>query len=151
MDGQSLTAASELSACYFDMSLSVALTPPVSDQFATAPMLMAAPAYQPPNEEELHTSFEQAISERLLVINKQLSLRSSSLSHMQGLEPRGESFGQPGSVSGASPTTEPLQEDSAKLLPGPARRLHGLIFGGLAVMMLLIGFDLMGLLVLFMR
>jgi hypothetical protein len=155
MKGQSLTAAAELNACYFDMPVSMAITPPVSDRFATAPILTAAPTYQPLNEEELHTSFERAISDRLLVINKRLSLRSSSLS-MQGLEPQRESLGQlsaPGSMLDALPTTAPLQEESAKLLPGLARHswLRGIIFGGLALMMMLIGFDLMGLLVLYMR
>jgi hypothetical protein len=152
---QNLTTAAKLNACYFDMPVSMAVTPLVSDRFATAPMLTAAPAYQPLNEEELHTSFEQAISDRLLVINKQLSLRSSSLS-LQGLEPHRESLGRlnaPASMLDALPTTAPLQEESATLLPGLAKHtwLHGIIFGGLASMMMLIGFDLMGLLVLYIR
>jgi len=43
------------------------------------PLLMARPISRPSNEEELHTSFQQAISERLLVLNLRLSRIRGSL------------------------------------------------------------------------
>src|SRR5579872_6267134 len=52
----------------------------VEDRFATMPALKAvsAPitaAYRPFDEEELHTSFEQAISERVLAVKRMLNLQ----------------------------------------------------------------------------
>src|SRR5438045_9246318 len=83
---QSSIADSELNAACFVTAAFMTDTPTVQDQFATMPVLTAAPAYQPPNEEELHTSFEQAISDRLLVVNKQLSLKSGPLAHTGHLQ-----------------------------------------------------------------
>src|SRR5438045_9784252 len=78
---QSSIADSELNAACFVTAAFMTDTPTVQDQFETMPVLTAAPAYQPPNEEELHTSFEQAISDRLLVVNNQLTLKSRPLAH----------------------------------------------------------------------
>ncbi len=62
---------SELYAGCFDTAAFMTDTEVVEDRFVTMPVLPAAPAYQPANEEELHTSFEQAISDRLLAVNTQ--------------------------------------------------------------------------------
>jgi hypothetical protein len=155
MHVQGLTATSELKAGYFDTTVTLV----VEDRFATVPMLTAVSAYQLPNEEELHTSFEQAISDRLFIVNKQLRLRSGSLAQTQGLELRSGPLGQfnqadlPGSVSGALPTTAPLQEDRVKLLPALAGKIweRSIIFACLALMLILAGFDLMGFLVMYIR
>ncbi len=153
------TVDSELYAGCFDTAAFMTNTPTVQDRFATMPVLPAVPAYQPVNEEELHTSFEQAINDRLLAVNKQLSLKSGPLVHTQGLQLNTEPLGQlswishPSSMTNATPVTEPLQEHSGKLLPGLLGNVwqRGLVFASLTLMLMLLGFDLMGLLVLHMR
>src|ERR1700676_4293960 len=56
----------------------------VEDRFATMPALKAVSVpitatYRPFDEEELHTSFEQSISERVLAAKRMLDLQSNSL------------------------------------------------------------------------
>src|SRR5438132_9883230 len=41
--------------------------------YATTPMPAFRPVFQQPNEEELYTSFEEAISDRVLAVNRRLS------------------------------------------------------------------------------
>src|SRR5439155_12467724 len=62
-------------------------------RFATMPEM---PAYQQPSEEELHTSFEAAISNRACLLNRQLSLKSGPLTYTNG-----------------QPATEPLHPSNA--------------------------------------
>jgi len=129
----------------------------VEDRFATMPVLPAATAYQPANEEELHTSFEQAISDRLLAVNKQLSLKSGPLAHTERLELNTEPLSQrnqvQSSITNFTPATAPLQQRSGKLLPELLGNVwqRSIIFASLTLMLMLLGFDLMGLLVLHMR
>src|SRR6266568_9324670 len=61
----------------------IARTSLIEDWFATTPALLAAPSYLLSDEEELHTSFEQAISDRLIAVNKPLSLISGPLTNSQ--------------------------------------------------------------------
>jgi len=152
-------ANSQLNAGCFDTAAFITGTPMVQDQFATMPVLTAAPAYQPPNEEELHTSFERAISNRLLIVNKQLSLKSGPLAHTGHLQVHTEPLGHldqgshPHSITNATLATAPLQQHSGKPLPTLLGNIwqRSIIFGSLALMLLLLGFDLMGLLVLRMH
>ena len=152
-------ANSQLNAGCFDTAAFITGTPMVQDQFATMPVLTAAPAYQPPNEEELHTSFERAISNRLLIVNKQLSLKSGPLAHTGHLQVHTEPLGHldqgshPHSITNATLATAPLQQHSGKPLPTRLGNIwqRSIIFGSLALMLLLLGFDLMGLLVLHMH
>ena len=155
---QSSIADSELNAACFVTAAFMTDSPTVQDQFATMPVLTAAPAYQPPNEEELHTSFEQAISDRLLVVNKQLSLKSGPLAHTGHLQLNTEPLSHinqldqgshPHSMSNATLATAPLQQHAGKPLGNIWQR--SIIFASLALMLLLLGFDLMGLLVLHMH
>src|SRR5579859_3697944 len=44
----------------------------LEDMYATTPLVVVRPTYAQPNEEELHTSFEEAISDRVLAVNRQL-------------------------------------------------------------------------------
>src|SRR5947209_19455671 len=46
---------------------------PVEDSYATVPMIAVQPLFQRPDEEELYTSFEEAISDRLLAVQQRLS------------------------------------------------------------------------------
>jgi len=129
----------------------------VEDRFVTMPVLPAAPAYQPANEEELHTSFEQAISDRLLAVNKQLSLKSGPLAHTERLELNTEPLSQrnqvQSSITNFTPATAPLQQRSGKLLPELLGNVwqRSIIFASLTLMLMLLGFDLMRLLVLHVR
>lgn len=149
---------SELHDGCFDMTMFITDTPVVKDRFATMPVL-AANAYLLANEEELHTSFEQAISDRLLAVNRQLSLKSGPLAHTQRLPLNTEPLGQRRQVSHRSsmtnvtPATTPLQQHREKLfraLLGNAWR-RSIIFASITLLLMLLGFDLMGLLVLLMR
>src|SRR5712691_3812733 len=79
---QCLTAEIELHTC----GVSMAKTSTVEDRFATMPAISAVPAYRPANEEELHTSFELAISNRLIAVNRQLSLVSSPLTDTERVQ-----------------------------------------------------------------
>ena len=114
-------------------------------RFATMPEM---PAYQQSNEEELYTSFEAAISNRACLLNRQLSLKSGPLTY-----------------TNVQPTTEPLHPSNALAksidipeLPQPQVTLSSsyggnvwqrmIVFACAALMFMLIGFDMMGLLVL---
>jgi len=102
------------------------------DVFATAPM--KAVTYHQENEEELHTSFEDAISDRVLAMNRQLQRLSGSLVEVRCTEPHIDVLVKQGGFTWR-----------------PALPLRVWRLAGLALMLVLIGFDLMGLLVLHMR
>ena len=108
------------------------------DLFATAPMIALSSTAQQLDEEELYTSFEQAISDRARTISRQLSQLSGSVS----------------GISTAQRTTDALSLWQAKT---PERIIFGLkrhqwragiLYICLALILMLLGFDLMGLLVL---
>ena len=147
---------SEQYAGCFDTAAFMTDTAVVEDRFVTMPVLPAAPADQPANEEELHTSFEQAISDRLLAVNKQLSLKSGPLAHTERLELNTEPLSQHrqhSSITNVAPATEPLQQRSGKLLAELLGNVwqRSVIFASLALMLMLLGFDLMAFLVLYMH
>jgi len=102
------------------------------DVFATAPM--KAVIYHQENEEELHTSFEDAISDRVLAMNRQLQRLSGSLAEVRCIEPHTDVLVKQGGFTWRA-----------------ALSLRAWRLAGLALMLVLIGFDLMGLLVLHMR
>jgi hypothetical protein len=108
------------------------------DLFATAPMIALSSTARQSDEEELYTSFEQAISDRARTISRQLSQLSGPVSGLYS----------------AQRTTDALLPWQAKT---PGRALFGLKRHQwrrsvshicLALMLVLLGFDLMGLLVL---
>jgi hypothetical protein len=125
----------------------IARTSMIEDWFATTPALLVAPSYLLSDEEELHTSFEQAISDRLIAVNKRLSLISGPLTNSQHIHAQ---------------TTRPLHQTylqaNDKLSPRPAAYAptsspettwqRSILLGSMALMFLLVGFDIMGLLVL---
>lgn len=99
---------------------------------------------QLPDEEELHTSFEEAISGRLLALHSRLSRLSNPTLAIHNIEPRTDAdlF-----------TTVPSQVISTNLIEN-ARHFawkRATIFTCSATMFLLLGFDLMGFLVLHMH
>ena len=103
--------------------------------YVTTPMLAFRPVFQQPDEEELYTSFEEAISDRVLAVNWRLSHLSrthrsvrQSVSHVE--------CGRSSRESGA-----------ALARVGNAWQ-SGVRLISIALMLVLLGFDLMGLLVL---
>ncbi|MEO8953670.1 MAG: hypothetical protein ABI396_15880 [Ktedonobacteraceae bacterium] len=156
---------SELELNTYDTAMTTAVTAApvagvvmVEDRFATMPALKAVSApitatYRPFDEEELHTSFEQAISERVLAVKRMLNLQSNKKS--------------PASMP-MLPHTAPLgsttmQQDAQEVVKfaQPHRKtlallhtnawLRNLTYASFVLLLMLIGFDLMGMLVLFVR
>jgi hypothetical protein len=120
----------------------------VVDRFATEPVAAVQVADEQLSEEELHTLFEQAMSDRLFALGARLSRSSESLttpSEMADQKARATS-------SESFTSTMPL-----KLRAGTLWTLmnHGwqraLTQVSQALMLVMIGFDLMGLLVLHMH
>src|SRR5215469_14109845 len=66
--------------------------PASEDMYATAPIVLLQPAYRQPDEEELHTSFEEAISDRVLAVNRQLQRLSATLSNTRQVQPKTTSW-----------------------------------------------------------
>ena len=112
--------------------------PAPEDMYATAPMALLRPAYRQPSEEELHTSFEEAISDRVLAVNRQLQRLSGTLNSTRQVQPQTSSWLKKQALALHSSSFE-------KACP------KGILFAALALMLLMVGFDLMGLLVLHMH
>lgn len=113
-------------------------TAPLGGAYATAPMAAVLPVDQPSSEEELHSSFEEAISGRLVAINNRLD-RLSSTSHPVMASTRISAL-QLSVVSGSLCVVQP------PVLRRPWRKI--VIGVALACICVAVGFDLMGLLVL---
>jgi hypothetical protein len=127
----------------------------VDGAYATMPMAAIRPTYQSLDEEELHTSFENAISGRLNALHERLN----SISNAQLHNPQQRSSHTNGIIPVAGVTTSAASDvdftnmpTMAQLQPQPAlswqRRL---MYIGLALIFIMLGFDLMGLLALHIR
>lgn len=149
---QGLEAESELHSCCVYTDSSVA-----EDTFATQPLIAVQPAFQQSDEEELYTSFEQAISDRLIAVNRQLSLLSGPLvlDHYTTAIHEGRvpaptcQLPQKNGVVAHQRGDEASLMDTRPLFNTPLQR--AIISGSLALMLVMAGFDLMGLLVLHAR
>jgi len=122
----------------------------VDNQFATEPLTAVKPAEQQVSEEELLRFFEQAISDRIQAISACAKRVSGSLTP----QPHTTGDARPtGSVDGAPSTESWSKRGGAGMwssLPGnPWQRR--IILVSLALLLLLSGFDLMGVLILHMR
>lgn len=110
------------------------------DIYLTAPQVAFSPIFSRPDEEEVYTSFEEAISDRLTALHERLNRLSDpslyTLSRSGDRSPR--AFYQ----------TLPLPATQAPECPSRRRALHMI---GLALIFSLVGFDLMGLLILTAR
>jgi len=117
----------------FDTVCDIFAAPIVEDQFATTPIITVLPAlaYEQPDEEELYTSFEQAISDRVLAISKQLSRISGPLVNSQ--------------------VVRSVKQQNDRLNPTflSLAWKQCILYMSLAMMFLLVGFDLMGMLMLY--
>ena len=119
-------------------------TPVIEDWFATKPAIPVVSSQQKIDEEELHTSFEHAISDRLIIVNRRLSLISGPLTdpervHLQNTQRLIRSHSMPN----VEVVAHSIPHASMK-----GRWRHSLLVFSLAMMFLLVGFDIMGLLVL---
>ncbi len=121
-----------------DMHCLSADTPVPEDLYATVAIAHARPVYRRSDEEELYISFEEAISDRVLAVNRQLQRLSGTLAGARQTEPQ---------------TSASLKSHILAIRPpsfGSARQKITL-FASIALILLLSGFDLMGLLVLHLR
>ena len=105
------------------------------DMYSTTPLITIRPLYRQPNEDELHSSFEEAISERVIALNKQLRYLNVPL--IDSVPAQSSMRGVVGLPSDPTPFT---------LLRSRSRQVMLLI--AIAFMLIMVGFDLMGLLVL---
>ncbi len=127
----------------YDLFMRGERTLPMNNIYATIPMIaveaqsaraLSRPVSPDTGEEELHTSFEQAISDRLLALNSRLQRITRSTD------------------PAFAPPAARLQAEAAR--HSQTRRLHWrhpLLLASLALMFLLLGFDVMGLLVLYLH
>src|SRR5258708_13133639 len=118
-----------------DMYCLSADTPVPEDLYATVAIAHARPAYRRSDEEELYISFEEAISDRVLAVNRQLQRLSGTLAGARQTEPQ---------------TSASLKNYILAIRPpsfGSAWQ-KSTLFAGIALILLLSGFDLLGLLVL---
>ena len=105
------------------------------DMHATAPMAVARATCWQPSEEELHTSFEQAISDRVLAVNRQLKHLSCPLTDALPVQ----------SQTDTTVTQRSLVSHLTLLEQAWQQRIR---YIAIAFLLVMVGFDLMGLLVL---
>ncbi len=114
----------------------------IKSAYATVPTAVVKPAFQRADEEELHTSFEEAISDRLLALHPRLDRISQSL---------------PSAHDNDTVECQSVQVQKQSKQQGQRLFLNVniqqriTIFACFALMFMLTGFDLMGMLVLHMH
>ncbi len=122
----------------------------VDDRFGTEPMTTVKPAEPQVSEEELHRFFEQAISDRMQAV-------SACLNRINGPLTSGPHTTDDKRYAGSrevTPSAEPLRQQGgagiwSSLLSHPWQR--GITLVSLALLLMMSGFDLMGVLVLHLR
>jgi len=105
------------------------------DIYSTTPLIAMHSMYRQSNEDELHSSFEEAISGRVYVLNKQLRRLSVPLIDHVPLQTSMQAQVEP-----------PAKGIYVPLLRPCTRQVMLLIT--IAFMLIMVGFDLMGLLIL---
>ena len=116
----------------------------LEDQYATTPMAVVQPAFQFPGEEELYTSFEQAISDRVMAVNRQLNRLSGPITDTGYVQPHTDDLVHP---------DIPIMTVPLPAIANPAQ--HGNVWQQTVLMvclclaLVMLGFDLMGVLFLF--
>jgi hypothetical protein len=108
----------------------------IEGTYATVPTAIVKPAFQRADEEELHTSFEEAISDRLLALHPRLDRISQSL---------------PSTHDNETVQCQSVQVQRQGLFLNVTIQQRITIFACIALMFMLTGFDLMGILVLHMH
>jgi hypothetical protein len=112
----------------------------VESTYATVPTAVVKPVFQRTDEEELHTSFEEAISERLLALHPRLDRISQSLPSAYNNE----------TVQCQTVQVQQQSKPQGHFLNVTIQQ-RITIFACFALMFMLTGFDLMGFLVLHMH
>jgi hypothetical protein len=112
--------------------------PASEDTFATEPAVVAQSVYQRLDEEALHALFEQAISDRLGAVAERLRLCSGQLSNRPSEAIAQQDVAVPGI---------PLRRGTYGLWPNQIWQRR-VIFASLVCMLVMAGFDLMGILIL---
>jgi len=117
--------------------------------YATEPMpVIRKPLFQQPDEEELHTSFEEAISDRLLAMHDRLNRLSNPTLTVQPAEHNTDAV----FASGHSTSNTTAATDRVKFLSRPIGAWRrATIFTCSAIMFMLLGFDFLGFLMLHMH
>ena len=105
------------------------------DMYSTTPLIVMRSMYRRPNEDELHSSFEEAISDRVFALNKQLRHLSVPLIENVSLQ------------SSMRPQVKIQSKPIHFTLLGPDSRQVMLLLI-IAFMLIMVGFDLMGLIIL---
>lgn len=116
------------------------------DRYATMPLGIVSPRQLPVDEEAIYISFEEALSDRLTALNDHWHYRSDY--QITSIQQAPLYATNPLLVEQSRTNTEPLTFQShqlARLWP------QWMIFSCLALMLLMVGFDLMGLLILRIR
>jgi hypothetical protein len=121
-----------------DIYCITAETGALEDTYSTTPLKTIRSIYRQPNEDELHSSFEEAISDRVLVLNRQL--RHLSVPLTDNL-----------SIQSPISSVVKMQDLSARLTSFGKASRQAMISIAIAFILVMVGFDLMGLLVLHMR
>ncbi len=126
--------------------------------YATEPMpAIRKPVFQQPDEEELHTSFEEAISDRLLAVHSRLSRLSNPILDVQYAKSNTDALFSTGvAIRNTTAVRDSVQTMSAIDRVKSAFRSavswrRTTIFACSAMMFMLLGFDLMGLIVIHMH
>jgi hypothetical protein len=113
-------------------------TPAPQDFFATAPMKAMQREFDWQREEEAYTSFEAAISNRVLALKER---------HIRA-------YMRTSASESITPSLRTLASAATTIWHSVCSRhvwLRGLLLAVMALMLMLVGFDLMGLLVLYAR
>src|SRR5438477_1121712 len=72
-----LSIATDIELEHYDAFSTLATMDKGNNDYATAPMIVLRSAFQRDDEEELHTSFEAAISDRVTAVHSRLSRLSN--------------------------------------------------------------------------
>ncbi len=124
----------------YEKDLASLFNAPVEESYETAPMMVVSVMDRRDDEEELHTSFEQAISGRVSALQGRLSRISASQPVVRyETDPLMQ-----------VPASQLTQDEGRRTIAGVLRQ-RGIVLASLALSCCMLGFDLMGLLVLHMR
>ena len=117
-----------------DIRYMTGATTALEDLYSTTPLKIIGSICQRPDEDELHSAFDEAISERVLALNKQrMSMSIPRIDSVSSLPAK-----QTGALlSGSSLHFITLRQDTREMI----------LLVAVALMLILVGFDLMGLLV----
>lgn len=126
--------------------------PAVEDRFVTEPIIAVEPAYRQLDEQELHTLFEQAISDRVVAVSARLKRISSALNDCLPVSSETTNHNMYQAPVEVVPSNWlPVSREKTRSFSPTSLWQRSFIIVSLAVMLLLTGFDLMGVLVLHMR